>query len=273
MQTVTQSMPSLPNMLPFLPPSRHELESQVSMIMLQTPFPPLPLVVIDGNGEEKIGSTHDLLSQAISITLCSQYALKTPSSTDKTDAERIMLRKQQILTELNAKIASTWQLEISKFMQETTGLALEQNNLTQPGIFSHIWKQAWKCIPIQHCYDIYCASFREYMSCYPGSQDLRIYPLSAVFPDTIVYQHAVEHLKARETYIVDTVHDKDPTEDPIQHVDDVDDADNAKTPEDTIDISNHQTNNITIPRVKKDIHTYADMIRLYAMSMFCESNI
>ena len=87
------------SMNPFSIRTRHELESQVAMILLQMPFPPLPLVVMNGEGEETIASSHDLLSQALSVSLISPPL--TPSS-----QEEIILKKQSILTELNTRLGT-----------------------------------------------------------------------------------------------------------------------------------------------------------------------
>ena len=229
--------------------TRHELEAHVAMIMLQSPFPPLPIVMLNGEGEQKTGSGHDLLSQALSVSLLS------PAPSPKIK-EELLAKKQHILMELNTKVSNMWKLEIAKFMQETmhmdTPVIAPKDQTDTPNIYNYIWKRVWRQIPIQKCYDIYCTEFRKYMSCYPGSHDLRIFPLSDVTMDTIVYRHALEHLTARDAYVQDEIFDMEFEEGETK----------ASTKASTLR---------QVPAVNKDIHTYPDMIRLYAMSMYFES--
>ena len=221
--------------------TRHELEAQVAMIMLQSPFPPLPIVMLNGEGEQKMGSSHDLLSQALSVSLLS------PAPSQKAK-EELLAKKRDILMNLNTKVGNIWKLEVAKFMQETMHMEAPKHQSEFTNMYNYVWKRTWRKIPVQKCYEVYCTEFRKYMSCYPGSHDLRIFPPSDVTMDTIVYKHTLEHLKAREAYVQDEIfemelEDGEPKASTLTH----------------------------IPAVKKDIHTYADMIRLYAMSMFFES--
>ena len=226
--------------------TRHELEAQVAMIMLQSPFPPLPIVMLNGEGEQKMGSSHDLLSQALSVSLLS------PAPSPKAK-EELLAKKRDILMELNTKVSNIWKLEIAKFMQETMHMEASRDKPDAANMYNYIWKRTWRHIPIQKCYDVYCTQFRKYMSCYPGSHDLRIFPLSDVTMDTIVYKHALEHLKAREAYVQDEIFEME-LEDP-----------------NVIEGEPKASTMTRVPAVKKDIHTYADTMRLYAMSMFFES--
>ena len=228
--------------------SRQELDAQVAMIMLQSPFPPLPIVMINAEGEEKMASGHDLLSQALSVSMLS-YTTQTNLNED------LMHRKQSILMQLNAKISNMWKLEVEKFMKEAMLMDKamhpdsEQN---EKQLYNYIWKRVWREIPVQRCYDIYCTLFREYLSCYPGSRDLRIYPLDAVTMDTTIYKHALEHIQAREAYVRDDIFEMESTTDP----------ETAFKPPSAA----------RVPAVKQNIHSYADILRLYAMAMFFESS-
>ncbi len=247
------------SMNPFSLRTRHELESQVAMILLQMPFPPLPLVVMNGEGEETIASSHDLLSQALSVSLISPPL--TPSS-----QEEMILKKQSILTELNTRLSNMWKLEVAKFMHETMCMEPPQSTpdpSNHHNMYDYMWKRTWRSIPIQNCYDIYCAAFREYISLYPGSADLRIYPLSSVTNDTIVYQHALDHLKAREAYIRDDFEDA---------LDDEELQAEEKAKETNQGFPTPKSPQTPqVPPAKKDIHSYPDLIRLYAISMYFES--
>jgi hypothetical protein len=158
------------------------------------------------------------------------------------------------LTQINTKISNMWSLEVAKFIQDTmyipkpseTSEGVDDSNKS---IYDKAWQCAWRSIPIKNCYDIYCICFREYMSCYPGSTDLRIYPLEDVTNDTAVYKQAVLHLQAREAYISNIVEfDKENSE------------------------VNSTNSTFIVPKVKPEIHNYADLLRLYAMGMFLDSN-
>tara|TARA_B100001094_G_scaffold328752_1_gene389893 strand:+ start:527 stop:1267 length:741 start_codon:yes stop_codon:yes gene_type:complete len=244
-------------MNPFSIRTRHELESHVAMILLQMPFPPLPLVVLNGEGEETIASSHDLLSQAISVSLISPLPRPTIQN-------EIVQKKQRILTELNTRLSNMWKLEVAKFMHETMCMKPPESTpdpSNNHNMYDYLWKRTWRSIPIQNCYEIYCAAFREYISLYPGSADLRIYPLSSVTMDTLVYQHAIDHLKAREAYIRDDIGD-------------VFDDEELRAEEAHQGFSTSNSPKIPqVPPAKKDIHSYPDLIRLYAMSMYFESQV
>ena len=50
-----------------MPPSRRELDACVSMILLQLPFPPLPVLALNGHGREAVASS--LAQSGVSVPL------------------------------------------------------------------------------------------------------------------------------------------------------------------------------------------------------------
>ena len=98
------------------------------------------------------------------------------------------------------------------------------------------------------------------MSVYPGSADLRIYPMSSVTIDTPIYKHDIEHLKGREAYIRDDD-------------DDDDDDDDTEAKKKSASQQSQALKTPQVPAVKKDIHSYSDLLRLYAMFMHFESQV
>jgi hypothetical protein len=151
-----------------MPPSRRELDACVSMIVLQLPFPPLPVVAVNGEGRDAIASSHDLLSQAIAANMLG--GAPDPA----VDA-----RKQAVLRRLNEEVAAEW----VRAAAPAGGAA------------------AWRKVGVEGIYDAYCRLFREYMACYPGSPDLRLRGHADVFPGMSVYEQAAQHLHAHEAYV------------------------------------------------------------------------
>lgn len=183
-----------------MPPTRRELESCVSMILLQLPFPPLPVVAVNGEGRDAIASSHDLLSQAIAV------AVLGGAANPDTDA-----RKEAVLRRVNEEVAAEW----VRSSAPMGGAA------------------AWRSVPVDGIYDTYCRLFRMYMTCYPGSPDLRLRGHADVFPGMSVYEHAVQHLRAQEAYVA-------------------------------------AEGGAGVPPVLPD-DSYADLLRIYAMGMFLDS--
>ena len=70
--------------------------------------------------------------------------------------------------------------------------------------------------------------------------------------DTTICKHALEHLQAREAYVRDDIFEMESTTDP----------ETAFKPPSAA----------RVPAVKQNIHSYADILRLYAMAMFFESS-
>ena len=189
--------------LPAMPPSRQELDACVSMILLQLPFPPLPVLALNGHGREAVASSHDLLSQAIAVSLLAGRSGVAGEA-----------QKMRVLQRLNEDVAAEW-------VRVAAPLGGAAN---------------WRVVPVRGIYDLYCRHFRAFMACYPGSPDLRICQHTEVLPGMAPYEHAVQHLCAQETYVVG------------------EDADEAR-----------------VPRVREGVHSYEDLLRIYAIGMFADS--
>ena len=141
--------------------SHQELDAVVSMIMVNLPFPPMPVLVRKGSGEEASCSSHDLLSRAISCFLVESW--RELDATEDTQSEK-RKDKMNVLMELNRDNAA---------LHEANSIHLEA-----------IW-------------DLFAQSFRRYMAFYPGSPDIRILPPDSVDKNTNIHKQAVTHLKAK----------------------------------------------------------------------------
>jgi len=147
--------------------SQHELRALASMVVASLPFPPLPVMVLQGeDGADGLASSFDLLQTAV---LNSQLGLRPAGR----DAEALARSKQATLERLQADMAA---------------LYVEAD-----------WKNAtddWA--PVQRAYEIYCAAFRTYLLDHYAisSRDLRFYPLAAVAPDSLLVQQGSSHWNA-----------------------------------------------------------------------------
>lgn len=76
-------------------PSRQEVDSIVSLLMVALPFPPMPVDCLQGgDNENAVSNSHDLLARAITSSILS------PPNEQTRDA------KQQVLTELQKRLVS-----------------------------------------------------------------------------------------------------------------------------------------------------------------------
>ena len=153
--------------LNFAPRSQQEARALASMVVASLPFPPLPVMVLQGeDGADGLASSFDLLQTAV---LNSQLGLRPAGR----DAEALARSKQATLERLQADMAA---------------LYVEAD-----------WKNAtddWA--PVQRAYEIYCAAFRTYLLDHYAisSRDLRFYPLAAVAPDSVLVQQGSSHWNA-----------------------------------------------------------------------------
>jgi hypothetical protein len=141
--------------------SQQELDAIVSMIMVNLPFPPMPMVVRRGSGEEDFCSSHDLMSRAISCSMIENWNAGLDS-----DIEQVSQKQQQrmkVLIDLNHKNAT-----------------LHAGNADTQAV-----------------YDLFAEYFRKYMAFYPGSKDIRIMPMDRVDDGSIIYSQAMQHLEAK----------------------------------------------------------------------------
>ena len=134
------------------------------MILVNLPFPPLPLCGIGEEGEDRIMSSHDLLSRAIASSMLKP----PPNAQEAADAQRIVKEKENILVAMMRQVAQVWKQE-DKSEDER----------------------------IDESYSSFCHYFREYMKLYPGSVDLRISPWALVDAKHVVCRQGISHLKAR----------------------------------------------------------------------------
>ena len=141
--------------------SRIEVQAFAAMMTVSLPFPPLPIMCSGGvHSEEAQGSSHDLLSCAISAA--GSDSAPEPSS----EAQQ---HKLAVLVSLGQEITSLWT--------------------------SH--RAASKADVVDKVYNAYSAAFRGYMRFYPGCADLRMMPLDSVDVGSRIHSQAVQHLNAR----------------------------------------------------------------------------
>jgi hypothetical protein len=149
------------------PRSQHELRAIASMVVASLPFPPLPVMVLQGeDGADGLASSFDLLQTAV---MNAQLGL---GPADR-DAAALARSKQATLERLQADMAA---------------LYVEAD-----------WKNAaddWGAV--QRAYEIYCAAFRTYLLDHYGTstRDLRFYPLAAVAPDSLLVKQGSSHWNA-----------------------------------------------------------------------------
>jgi len=158
--------------------SKMEISAFASMIIVTLPFPALPVVCTSGDSDgNKHASGHDILSSAIMSS-----AFKFDGSPSISD-QLVQERKTDILQEINKTVSEIW-----KYHLENEGGGT---------------KECEKAT-IELCYLAYCACFRKYMCCYPGSPDLRIMDLEEVDINSTVHVQCVAHLNARAKMFGDT---------------------------------------------------------------------
>lgn len=161
------TMSSTADELNFAPRSQHELRALASMVVASLPFPPLPVMVLQGeDGADGLASSFDLLQTAV---LNSQLGLRPAGR----DAEALARSKQATLERLQADMAA---------------LYVEAD-----------WKHAADDFaPVQRAYEIFCAAFRSYLLDHYAisSRDLRFFPLAAVDPDSLLMKQGSSHWNA-----------------------------------------------------------------------------
>lgn len=143
--------------------SKIELHSMASMMVVMLPFPPLPVICLSGDGlTETHASGHDLLSSAISSNVLTSGQNSSKFCTENQH------KKNGVLVAMNHSISAIWHGNGAMTVDD--------------------------CLLM--CYIQYCKSFREYMSCYPGSLDIRIMPMDTVDKESNIHRQAIQHLNA-----------------------------------------------------------------------------
>ena len=160
-----------PGELNFAPRSQHEARALASMVVASLPFPPLPVVVLQGeDGSDGLASSFDLLQTAV---LNAHLGLRPAGQ----DAEALARSKQAALARLQQDMAALY--------VETDWKSLPKNS-------------AADCVSVQRAYDLYCAAFRSYLLDHYAisSRDLRFFPLAAVDPDSLLVRQGASHWNA-----------------------------------------------------------------------------
>jgi hypothetical protein len=157
--------------------SQQEVSAFASMIVTSLPFPPLPVLVLQGeDGEYGMASSFDLLQQGIIV----QQLGCVPVGD-------LVASKESILNQLRVDMCQHYEQAVSGNGKES--------------ICSSQW--------LQKAYDIYCNAFRSYFlnNYATTSQDLRFCDVDAV-PDcsTLVYQ-GTSHWKASRMLSGDSADD------------------------------------------------------------------
>ena len=148
------------------PRSQYELRALASIVVASLPFPPLPVMVLQGeDNTDGIASSFDLLQTAVM-----NWRL---GLTPKADEEKIARRKKATLELLQRDMAALY-------------IKTDWKNLTDD----------WSAV--NRAYEIYCATFRTYLLDHYGActRDLRFYPLAAVAPDSLIVKQSSSHWKA-----------------------------------------------------------------------------
>ena len=137
--------------------SQHEISAFASMVVASLPFPPLPVLVLQGeDGEYGMASSFDLLQTAV----INAHVGFRPQGQEDLGLAR---SKQVTLEKLQKKMATLYASSFS-------------------GDF-----------PVFQAYEIYCSAFREYLLKHyaTSTHDLRVYQLDDVAPDSLLMRQAV----------------------------------------------------------------------------------
>jgi hypothetical protein len=151
--------------------TQHGLHAFASMVITNLPFPPLPIMVRTGDGEEGVGSSFDLFNQAvIAMSMAGDHA--------SLSKDELVANKTVTLTTLHTNMACHY----SRHLLDNA--KCKANNPPS---------KAW----ILEAYGIYCNSFRDYLlkNYAVTSQDLRFMPMESVDKDSVVMEHAKSHVK------------------------------------------------------------------------------
>lgn len=152
--------------------SQQSVASHVSMIMVNLPFPPLPVVVSRGaDNVEDTASSHDLLSSAIGCALVQPFSRDDATQTSASET------KMKILQDMHVDV-----VKANDAWASCTAAPCDPVGAS---------------LAVQSAYVAYCTHFRSFMRQYPGSPDLRIRNMCDVGPDSPLIQQGREHLRAQ----------------------------------------------------------------------------
>ena len=150
--------------------TQHGLHAFASMVIAGLPFPPLPIMVRRGDGEEGIGSSFDLFNQAI-------IAMHLAGDHAQLSKDDLVQSKTALLTKLHLNMSCHY----STHLMQSGGKAIRPS-------------AAW----VEQAYAIYCNAFREYLltNYAVSSQDLRFLPIDSVDANSTIMHHARSHVKS-----------------------------------------------------------------------------
>ena len=161
--------------------STDNLDAVVSMIMVNLPFPPMPIMVCRGGHREDAScSSHDLLSQAIS---CSIIECWNEIDTNLKSSEK-QQGKMQVLLDLNHANATFHEQRVEIMDQDNSGKHLDADKT-------------------QAMYELFGSFFRSYMAYYPGDSDIRFLPIDSVDVNTTIHKQAIHHIRAKRYNVSD----------------------------------------------------------------------
>lgn len=145
---------------------QHKINALSAMVIVQLPFPPMPLCVVVGeDNRDGTCSSHDLLARAIAI----QYASAIGDSGSAMPSSALTESKTEVLTNLL--------MELIKLSKTVTNTSIPEH--------------------IEAIYQIFQRHFRNYLALYPStSQDIRFAPLDTVDPKSLIMKQAISHLQA-----------------------------------------------------------------------------
>lgn len=152
-------------------PTRQTVDSSVACIIINLPFPPMPMIVLDAEGLETSASSHDVMAGAIGNMFLLQSIPEVAASKLTPGNDQKKLQVLLGLYEANKKLFARWSRE-------------------------EIPQQAY--LMFQH-------AVREFMSCYPGHSDLRFAPLDTVDKHSTIHKQAIKHLQAQATLTGETL--------------------------------------------------------------------
>ena len=130
------------------------------------------MIVLNDEGCETTASSHDLLASAVGNMVVLQSIPEVARSSLYTDQHDKKLKILMGLYEANETLV--------------TGTNEEQL--------------------AQDAYDMFQHAFRQFMLCYPGSNDLRFAPIDTVDPECLVHKQAIKHLTAQAKMTGETLH-------------------------------------------------------------------
>jgi hypothetical protein len=158
---------------------RQEVDCMVSMIICSLPFPALPVCALQGEEmDESFASSHDLLSGAITAAL---------AQTHDKNASKNMESRQSKQSVILGNLMSELMILNERYFMITS--------VDRSGLKDQQYSEKMTMIR-RDVYYTFCKYFRDYMSCYPGSSDLRIGPLDVIDVKSNLYTQTVGHLKS-----------------------------------------------------------------------------